>query len=459
MLGSPECGAVSESPETEYARAADGPYIAYQVVGEGPPDLLLIATAAQINVELGWEIPSFARVFRGLASFCRLIRYDPRGYGMSDPRGRADALSLEEYAQDLLAVLDAAGSERAAVLANNFQGLLAIFFAATYPTRTSALVLDGCYARYAYAEDYPWGVPREAIDRSLANLARFPDRAVVHFFEGAAPHAIQADPEFRSQALRSTRQTYRLGLVKQAAETSMLTDVRPLLPSIQAPTLVLYRRDDRLHGKPDATYLSEHIAGAKLVELPGEDNLMLVGDTDAVVGEIEEFLTGTRHPPDSNRVLATVLFTDIVGSTERATTLGDRRWRDLLDSHDRAVRRQLERFGGREVNTTGDGFVATFDGPGRAIGCASAISDVVNALEVDVRTGLHTGEIEMRGDDVAGIAVHIAQRVSALAQPGEVLVSRTVTDLVAGSGIEFEDRGEHELKGVPGAWRLYAVIT
>jgi class 3 adenylate cyclase len=206
-------------------------------------------------------------------------------------------------------------------------------------------------------------------------------------------------------------------------------------------------------------YLAEHIGGAKLVELPGEDNLMFVGDTDAVVGEIEEFLTGARHPPDTNRVLATVLFTDIVGSTERASTLGDHRWSELLDSHDRAVRRQLQQFGGREVNTVGDGFVATFDGPGRAIRCACAIADAVSALEIEVRTGLHTGEIEMRDDDVAGIAAHIAQRVSAVANPGEVLVSRTVTDLVAGSGIQFDDRGEHNLKGVPGTWHLYSVTA
>jgi class 3 adenylate cyclase len=451
---------VSEVPDTQYARKADGAYIAYQVSGEGPLDLALVATlGVSSNVEAGWEIPSFARMFRGLASFCRLIRFDPQGFGLSDLQTRAWQPSIEDTATDLLAVLDAVGSERAALVANNIGGLVAIFFAAIYPTRTSAVVLDGCYARLAYADDYPWGRPLDRVDRQIAYLARFPDRSGLEFYKGAAPHAIEADPEFRSQVLRHHRQLARLGQMKQTVERVLLADVRALLPLIQAPTLVLYRRDDRAHGKLDATYLAEHIPGAKLVELPGEDNLMFVGDTDAVVGEIEEFLTGARHPRDSDRVLATVLFTDIVASTEGATTLGDRRWRELLDSHDRAVRRQLQRFGGREVNTVGDGFVATFDGPGRAIRCASAIRDEVKALGIEVRTGLHTGEIELRDDDVAGVAVHIAQRVSALAQPGEVLVSRTVTDLVAGSGIQFEDRGEHTLKGVPGAWRLFAVVA
>ena len=239
----------------------------------------------------------------------------------------------------------------------------------------------------------------------------------------------------------------------------VFADVRPALAAIQAPTLVLYRRGDRYTGKPHAVYLAEHIAGAKLVELPGDDNMIFAGDSDTDLDEIEEFLTGTRHAAVTDRVLATVLFTDIVGSTERAVQLGDHAWRGLLDAHDSVVRRLLERFRGREVNTVGDGFVATFDGPGRAIQCACAIRDGVRALGIEVRTGLHTGEIEMRGDDVAGIAVHLAQRVSALADPGEVLVSRTVTDLVAGSGLHFEDRGEHELRGVPGVWQLYAVAA
>jgi class 3 adenylate cyclase len=436
---------------------ADGAYLAYQVLGEGPPDLALMPGTFS-HVELGWEISSFARAFRGLASFFRLIRFDPRGYGLSDPLSRAEEPSLEERAGELVAVLDAVGSERAAVVANNYHGLLAVFFAATHPSRTSALVLDGCYARLVYAHDYPWGAPRDTVERGIAYLARFPDRAAEEGLKSRAPHAMRADPEFRAQVLRHHRQTSHLGYAKWGPEMAMLTDVRALLPSIQAPTLVLYRRHDRYAGKPHATYLAEHIAGAKLVELPGEDNLMFVGDVDGVVSEIEEFLTGARHPADTDRVLATVVFTDMVGSTERAAEVGDRRWRDLLDAHDRAIRRQLERFRGREVNTVGDGFVATFDGPGRAIECACAIRETVRAVGVEVRVGLHTGEIELRGDDIGGIGVHIAARVMSHAASGEVLVSAAVPLLVAGSGIQFEDRGEHELKGVPGRWRLFAVV-
>jgi class 3 adenylate cyclase len=234
-------------------------------------------------------------------------------------------------------------------------------------------------------------------------------------------------------------------------------DIRSVLPAIQAPTLVLYRQGDRFAGRPHAQYLAENITGAKLVEVPGNDNLLCVGDVDGDLDEIEEFLTGVRHAPQTDRVLATVLFTDIVGSTEMAAERGDKVWRELLDRHDRAVRRQLERFGGREVNTSGDGFIAAFDGPGRAIQCACAIRDAVGAFGIEVRAGMHTGEVETRGDDVAGMAVHIGARVSALASGGEVLVSGTVKDLVVGSGIEFDDHGEHELKGVPGAWHLYRV--
>ncbi len=242
-------------------------------------------------------------------------------------------------------------------------------------------------------------------------------------------------------------------------EMVTFADVRPVLPSIQAPTLVLYRRGDRFAGKPYATYLAEHIRGANLVELPGDENFIIVGDSDADLDEIEEFLTGARHAVATDRVLATVVFTDIVGSTERAAELGDRRWRELLDAHDRAVRRQLERFRGREVNTVGDGFLATFDGSGRAIECACAIRDAVQALGIEVRAGLHTGEVEVRGNDIAGMAVHIGARVAASAGPNEVLVSGAVPPLVVGSGIEFNDRGEHELKGVPGTWRLYSVVA
>jgi class 3 adenylate cyclase len=447
---------VADIPETHYAKTADGIHIAYQVVGDGPIDLLFMPFQGT-HIELAWEFPPFVRVFRRLASFSRLIRFDLRGSGLSDPLGISERPTLEERAKEMLAVLDAAGSAQAAVVANNVVGPLAIFFAASYPKRTSSLVLDGCYARLARAADYPWGVPTEVLEDAVARVQTDRESDPGQTLRYTAPSL--KDPELLATWRRYTRSALSPAGAMAMAEMALFADVRPVLPAVQAPTLVLYRSGDRFAGKPHAVYLAEHIPGAQLSELPGEDNLIFAGDSDADVDEIEEFLTGARHAPDTDRVLATVLFTDIVGSTERAAQLGDRSWRELLDSHDRVVRRQLERFRGREVNTSGDGFVATFDGPGRAVQCACAIRDAVKALEMEVRTGLHVGEIELRGNDVAGIAVHLAQRVSALAAPGEVLVSRTVTDLVVGSGIQFADRGEHELRGVPGTWHLYSVVA
>jgi class 3 adenylate cyclase len=448
---------VGEIPETRYAKTDDGAHIAFQVLGDGPPDLVFVAGGSS-NVEFTWEIPAYDRVFRRLASFGRLIRFDARGEGLSDPLGLSEQLSLEGQANDMLRVLDAAGAERAAVVANSGSGLLAIFFAASYPNRTASLVLDGCYARLARAPDYPWGVPQEVLEQALAGHAGGAG-AVEHGLVHIAPSAMK-DPAFVAQWKRLTRTTAfgRKGLTA-LAETLVFSDVRPLLGAVHAPTLVLYRRGDRFAGKPHAEYLAKHISGAKLVELPGEDNVIFVGNSDADLDEIEEFLTGTRHAPRADRVLATVLFTDIVGSTERAAELGDRRWRDLLDAHDRALRRQLERFRGREVDTAGDGFLATFDGPGRAIECGCAMRDAVRALGLELRVGLHTGEIELRGAGVAGVAVHIGARVAQRAGAAEVFVSSTVKDLVAGSGIEFDDHGEHELKGVPGTWRLFSVVS
>jgi class 3 adenylate cyclase len=447
---------VSDVPEVQYARTADGAHIAFQVLGDGPVDLLY-APGSAAHIDLVWEVRPFARLLLRLASFSRLILFDQRGVGLSDPLARWEEPSMEDRAREMLEVLNAVGSERAVVLGNDVGGLMAIFFAAAYPQRTSALVLHGCYARMARAEDYPWGVPIDVLDRAVGRIGADSAPEEISALKYVAPHALQ-DPEFVRQYSRRIRSAASPARARAMAEAAVYGDVRALLPAVQAPTLVLYRRGDRFYGKPHARYLAEHIVGAKLVEVPGDDTLLCVGNFDPDVEEIEEFLTGARHAPDTDRVLATVLFTDIVGSTERAAELGDRAWRDLLDRHDQTVRRQIG-FRGREVNTVGDGFVATFDGPGRAIHCACAIRDAVTAIGIEVRCGLHTGEIEVRGDDVAGMAVHIGARVGACAGPGEVLVSCAIPSLVAGSGLVFEDRGEHELKGVPGTWRLFAVTA
>jgi class 3 adenylate cyclase len=449
-----------DPPETQWARTADGSHIAYQVVGKGPIDLLLMSYGSGNNMELAWDVAAFARVFRRLASFSRLIRFDFRGEGLSDPRTLAGRPSIEERAEDLLAVLDSADCERAAIVANGTAGLAAIFFAATYPNRTASLVLDGCYARLVSAPDYPCGIKRELIERMITRTekATVGDDVTERGLRYIAPHATE-DAEFVAQWRRYIRFGQHPGTIRAESEMLAFGDVRALLPSVQTPTLVLYRKDDGFAGRPFAQYLAEHIAEATLVEVPGGDNLMFIGDPDVDLDEIQEFLTGSRDAPVSDRVLATVLFTDIVGSTERAAELGDGSWRELLDSHDRTVRRQLERFRGREVSTSGDSFLATFDGPGRAIECACAIRDAVPALGLEIRAGLHTGEIEVRGNDVAGMAVHLGARVAALAGPSEVLVSSTVKDLVVGSGVSFRDAGEHHLKGVPGTWRLYIVTS
>jgi class 3 adenylate cyclase len=448
---------VIDVPETHYAETVDGAHIAYQVVGTAAPDLVFTGGSGH-HVELAWEVPAFAQVFRRLASFSRLIRFDHRGLGLSDPLSLTEQPTLEERTNEMLAVLDAVGSERPAMVANGSWGLFAIFFAATHPRRISSLVLDGCYARLAQAPDYPFGVPSDVLQRATSYSSRIGDPEATGGLRYMAPTALR-DPEFVAQWRRYYRLTYGPAQGRSVAQTMVSTDVRGVLSAIQAPTLVLYRSGDRWVGKLHALYLAEHIGGAKLVELPGEDNLILAGDSDADVDEIEEFLTGARHAPETDRVLATVLFTDIVRSTERAAELGDQKWRGVLDRHDQAVRRQLDRFRGHEVNTAGDGFLATFDGPGRAVQCASAIRDATAALGIEVRIGLHTGEIEVRGDDVAGMAVHIGARVSSVAAAGEVLVSSTVKDLVVGSQIEFADQGEHELRGVPGSWRLYGVVS
>jgi class 3 adenylate cyclase len=360
--------------------------------------------------------------------------------------------------QDAVAVLDAVGSSRAALFGVATGGLVAMLLSATNPERISAQVLMHCWARLARDSDYPLGWPREVLDRFVDAVTDPGYRGdAVDDLAMSAP-SLATDVEFRSWWKRAGERSASPAIARAMDVLAMGADIRAVLPLINTPTLVLHRVDNAFVPIGHGRYLAENIAGATLVELPGRDHLPYVGDTDALLGEIEEFLTGTRGTPNADRVLATILFTDIVDSTKRAAGTGDRRWRELLDNHDRMAERQVHRFGGRHVKTTGDGILATFDGPARAIQCGLAICDGARQLGVEVRVGVHTGEVERRGDDVAGIGVHIAARVQARAQPGEVWVSRTVTDLVTGSGITFNDRGEHPLKDVPGAWQLFTVV-
>ena len=439
-------------PVTRYARSGEV-NIAYQVVGEGPLDLVFVSGWVS-NLDLMWEEPSFARFLRRLASFSRLILFDKRGTGLSDRVPDDDLPTLEARMDDVRAVLDAVGAERAALLGHSEGGPMCLLFAATYPERTVALVLIGTYARRLVGDGYPFGAAPRAYEAFLQEIADGWGGPVG--LEGRAPSLID-DKRFRTWWSDYLRMSASPGAALALTRMNGDIDVRPALETIAVPTLVVHRTGDRSLPVEGARYLADRIRGATLAELPGDDHLPFVGDQDAILDEIEEFLTGVRRSVETDRVLATVLFTDIVGSTKRAVQLGDREWRDLLDSHHRAVRRELDRWRGTEVDTAGDGFLATFDGPARAIRCACAIRDAVRGLGLEIRAGLHTGECEVHGETVAGIAVHIGARVAALAGPGEVLVSSTVKDLVAGSGIEFDEHGEYELKGVPGRWRLYSV--
>jgi pimeloyl-ACP methyl ester carboxylesterase len=439
-------------PETRYTKSGDL-NIAYQVAGEGPLDLIYVPGWIS-NVELMWEEPSHAHVLERLAGFSRLILFDKRGTGLSDPVPLDRLPTLEQRMDDVRAVLDAVGCERAALFGFSEGGLMSVLFAATYPERITALVLYGTFAKRIRSHDYPWAPTPEARRREIADLERnWADRMDL---DQLAP---SEDDAFKRRLATYFRRSASPGAAVALLRMNTQIDVRDVLPSIQAPTLVLHRTHDRDVNVEEGRWIADRIPGAKYVELAGDAHTLWAGDTDAVVDEIEEFLTGVRRGPEPDRVLATVLFTDIVGSTERASELGDRRWRELLEQHHAVVRRHIDRFQGREVDTVGDGFLAAFDGPARAVRCARAIGDALRELGIDVRAGLHTGECELVDDKVAGVAVHTGARVAARAGPGEVLVSQTVKDLVAGSGIEFEERGEHVLKGVPGQWRLYAVSS
>jgi len=437
-----------QTAEVRYARSGDV-NIAYQVVGEGPMDLVLVPGFIS-HLELDWADPHSAHFLRRLASFSRLIRFDKRGTGLSDrPGGLPD---LETRMDDVRAVLDAVGSERAALFGYSEGGPMSILFAGTYPERTTALVLYGTYAkRRDPDDDYPWA-PTWAERRAYADQVErdWGWEADMHRMSPSADEAMGRWWAARARAAASP------GAARDLILMNSQIDVRALLPAIRVPTLVLHRSGDRDSRPEEGRYIAGRIPGARFVELPGDDHFPSI-DGDQILDEVEEFLTGVRRAAEPDRVLATVLFTDIVGSTERAATLGDRAWIELREAHHAIVRRELGQFRGREVDTAGDGFLATFDGPARAIRCAGAVAEAVRELGLEVRAGVHTGEVELTGDKVGGIAVHIGARVAARAEPGEVLVSSTVRDLVAGSGISFADRGAAELKGVPGEWRLFSV--
>jgi class 3 adenylate cyclase len=446
---------VSESSDTKFALNGDL-HIAYQVFGDGAIDLLHVAELVH-HVDAVWEFPEYARMLRRLGSFARVIQFDRRGTGLSDPVSVRELPDLETQVDDVVAVLDAVGSERPAIFGSGDGCLIAMLLAATHPDRCASLALFLPAAMQAATSEHPIGFPPEAIEGALHAMKEgmVGGDAGLPFL---APSRL-GDDRFASNLTKLQRASVRPGVLAHFYEQTMRSDVRSALPVIRVPTLVVHRTESVIQPVELGREVASLIPAARLIEVPGTDSLLFSGDTDRVIDEVEEFLTGARSGGDAERVLATLLFTDIVESTRTAAEVGDRQWRDLLDEHDRLVRRELERFRGREVVTTGDGFLATFDGPGRAVRCALAITEVTVSAGIRVRAGIHTGEVELRGNDVGGLAVHIAARVSALAGPGEVLVSSTVKDLLVGSGVDFEGRGEKTLKGVPGTWRLFAVAA
>jgi class 3 adenylate cyclase len=439
------------SSEVRYARSGDV-HIAYRVFGDGPRDVVLVPGTLS-HAELFWEFPVNQYLLKRFTPFARVIVFDKRGQGLSD---RVGEQTLEERIGDVRAVMDAAGSDRATIFGWSEGGSMSLMFSATYPERTAALVLCGSFANIA-AE--PWGVSAEQWSRFLQEVgSRWGQGVLVPF---NAPSR-REDKEFVQWFGRLERASASPGAIQTLMRANYDIDVRHVLPAIQAPTLILHRVGDKAVPVEAGRYLAQNIRGAKYVELPGDDHLLQAYDQatlDLLIDEIEEFITGARSGPEPDRVLVTVMFTDIVGSTERAAAIGDRRWRELLDGYLGVARRQLERFRGREIDTAGDGLFAVFDGPARALRCACAIRDAVRQIGLEVRAGLHTGECEVAGAKVSGIAVHTGARVAAAAAPQEVLASATVRDLVAGSGIQFADRGSHTLKGVPGEWRLFAVAS
>src|SRR5580704_4809363 len=452
IAGQTEC--LMNRPDTKYVAVGDAD-VAYQVLGEGPSDLLFFNGLGS-HVEMAWENPDIADFLAQLASLRRLIILDRRGTGASDGVPRNAIPTWEEWTEDIESVLNEVGSRQSSILATVDSGPIAVLYAAAHPERVDSLVLCNTSARYLVDDDYPIGFTSEALDFVVEFLRTHWGTPEFLSLAGAAG---PEDPVRRDALARLFRSSVTPRTA--AAQYDYLLrhlDVRPVLPLLRAPTLVLSADNPTFLPIAHGRYVAEHIEGSKFVALPGND-MLIFGQRDVIFDEVAEFLTGTRPITNIDRVLVSVLFTDIVGSTERAASLGDQRWRLLLDGHDQIVREQLRIFRGREVNTTGDGFVASFDGPARAIRCGKGIIEATQALDIELRMGLHTGECEVRGNDLGGLAVHIAARIGSLASPNEVLVSSTVKDLVVGSGIEFEDRGEYELKGVPGSWRLFRVTS
>jgi class 3 adenylate cyclase len=440
---------VTDTPETHYTRSADGTNLAYQVCGNGPLDLVFVHGVA-IPIDLLSEDPGFARFRKRLGMFSRTVCFDRRGRGASEGDAR-DFVVKEIFDADLIAVLDAVGFGQAAMVGAGLSASELMHFLLTHPDRVSFLVLFNSFAHYVQEDDYPWGVSPEGVDHVVSTVAESWGRGEV---ERVAPSRI-ADERFRAWFARSTRFGGGPDEIASIIRYKWEEDVRGLLPSVSVPTLVLHRERNRYIQLGAGRYMAEHIPDAKFVVLPGDDHLFFVGDTDALADEIEEFLTGVRSGAESEVILAAVLFTDLVASTEYQARVGPGEWSRLTDHHEAMVRKVLARHGGREVKTTGDGFLAIFDGTGRGLRCAAEIVKGAKALGLELRAGVHTGEVELRGSDIAGLAVTIASRVCDLAGPDDVLVTGTVTDLMVGSGIEFEERGERELKGVPGKWRLF----
>jgi class 3 adenylate cyclase len=438
--------------DVRFARSGDAD-VAYRIVGDGPHDLVYVQ-GAFTNLDVNWELPAYRRYCERLGEFTRLILFDKRGMGMSDRL--SGATTLEERMEDVRAIMDAVGSERAAIMAQSEGAYMGVLFAATYPERTTHLILIGAYARQRRDEEWPWGLRTDdQLEQLIAKLPELWGKGFswIDFAPGMSGQTWFDEFGGRLQAHSATP-----AAAAQWMRISMDLDIRSVAPGISVPTLVIHKVGDKACHVENGRFFARAIPGARYVELPGENHAPWF-TPDEPLAEIREFLTGTREASATDRVVATVLFTDLVGSTERAAELGDRRWRDLVEQHHAALRRELMRFEGREQDTAGDGFFATFDGPARAIRCARTMIEAVRPLGLEVRAGLHTGEVELADGKAAGIAVNIGARVAARAEAGEILVSGTVKDLVAGSGLEFEERGVTELKGVPGEWRLFAVAA